>query len=249
VATDLNNPRGLTFGPDGTLYVAEAGLGAGNGSDGFGVGIGLTGSITAILNPASLAPTASRVVTGLASVGDEDFGFPEVLGPDGISFQGEGLYIIMPESTQGLALQPADLGADQFGQLLKVTLSGGQFQAVADVGNFNYDWTDTNKNASFAPPGQFPDANPYGVLALLGRQYVVDAGANTLNEVDSNSSTQILAYFPNPPVNDAVPTCVAQGSDGSLYVGTLGSFVPGQAKVYRVNPNMPGIQFLDDITR
>ncbi len=48
VATGLNSPRGLAFGPGGTLYVAEAGLGAGDGHGGFGVGVGFTGSITEI---------------------------------------------------------------------------------------------------------------------------------------------------------------------------------------------------------
>src|SRR3974377_73665 len=49
VVTDgLWNPRGLTFGPSGTLYVAEAGLGGGNAQTGAANGFGPSGRISAI---------------------------------------------------------------------------------------------------------------------------------------------------------------------------------------------------------
>lgn len=266
VADGLNNPRGLAFAPNGRLYVAEAGLGAGDGHGGFATGVGLTGSITEISGASSAHPHWHRIVTGLASVGDTENGFPAVLGPSGVSVHGTGgIYVTIGQSILGVETGNPNMPAaarTQFGRLLKVTPSG-QWRAVSDVGDFDYLWTEANKDAAWAPTNQFPDANPYGVLALGGRQFVVDAAANTLVEVRPTAAKRIIAYFPNPvlplpngttvPVSDAVPTCVAQGPDGDLYVGTLAfganfarfgtnappnwSSLPPQSKVYRVSPN------------
>lgn len=266
VATGLNNPRGLSFAPNGKLYVAEAGVGAGDGHGGFGLGVGLTGAISEISGIGSPQVAVRRVATGLVSHGGNEHGFPEVVGPDGVSLQGVGgIYVIMCLSTPAVSAGNPDLSAAakaQFGRLLKVT-PGGQWKAVADVGSYNYAWTMANKDAPWAPP-EFPDSNPYGVLAVAGRQFVIDAGANTINEVSANGTIRIVAYVPNPlfpppaggppvvPIADAVPTCVAMGADGYLYVGTLAfganfarhnpnapalwKNLPRQSKIYRVSP-------------
>ena len=91
------------------------------------------------------------------------------------------------------------------------------------------------------PDGNAADSNPYGLLALPGRQVFTDAGGNSLNAVAANGSISNLAIFPNRtlpagPTFQAVPTCVAEGPDGSLYVGQLtgGPFLAGQATVFRV---------------
>lgn len=272
IAGGLNSPRGLAFGPDGTLYVAEAGLGGGDGHGGVGVGIGFNGAITEIRGANSAQPTARRIVTGLVSAGDTEGGAPEAIGPDGLAVHGNGgIYVTIGLSAAALMADDPNLppvAAAQLGHLLKVTPSG-QWKAVADVGDFDYQWTLANKDAPWAPAGQFPDANPYGLLALPDRQYVIDAAANTLDEVRADGSIRIIAYFPNPlfpppgggplvvPISDAVPTCVAQGPDGFLYVGTLAfaanfarfdpnsppqwHTLPPQSKVYRVNPSASNI--------
>jgi sugar lactone lactonase YvrE len=55
-----------------------------------------------------------------------------------------------------------------------------------------------------------------------------------------NGTVRILAYFANNITSDSTPTCVAQGPDGALYIGTLSlvdSLVFGpSAIVYRVDP-------------
>lgn len=223
IAGGLHNPRGLTFGPGGRLYVAEAGTGTG----GAVPHVGHDGAILEITDPAGASPSLRTVVSGLLSLGSPE---GDVLGVDGISAHGNGgIYAIMGES-------PDASGQAGAGALWKVT-TGGSAKMVANVGATDYAWTAAHAGLV---PGQFPDANPYGILALPDRQYVADAGSNTLDSVLADGTVQVLAFFPNDPISDATPTCVAQGPDGALYVGTLdlvASAVLGpSAKVYRIDP-------------
>ena len=221
VVSGLHSPRGLAFGPGDILYVAEAGDES------------HSGSIIQVLNATSQNAKARTIVDTLSTIGDEG----EFLGASGISVLGRGtnsgLYAIM-------ALSPEITGNNAFGNLFRVDSHGG-IQNIANVGSYDFQWTADHSGLW----EEFPDTNPYGVLAVPGHIYVVDAGANTLNEVLADGSVRVLAYFPNEIIRDAIPTCVTQGPDDALYIGTLAlvdTFVFGpSAKVYRVDPSQANL--------
>src|SRR6266536_2414984 len=220
VVGGLHSPRGLEFGPGGQLFVAQTGDDTVNGS------------IIEILSPMAVRPRVRTIASGLAVTGDPEEG--EFLGISGISVFGNGvnfgLYGIM-------AVDPQQTGDEAFGNLLRVN-NHNQVETLVNVGSFDYEWTAEHIDLA---PNDFPDANPYGVLVLPGHLYVVDAGANTLDEVMPDGSIIILAYFPLNELADATPTCACQGPDGFLYIGTLalvdGLFLVPQAKVYRRDPS------------
>jgi hypothetical protein len=254
VVTGLDNPRGLALDGQGSLYVAEAGQWQGTmGVNGpTGEGATSTGRVTKWSHALS-TPTKAWSNT-FASLYDSEHG-PEVLGPGGVAATGNGCwkqahgrrngcqaYVILNESNAGIK---AATGMDvpQIGHLYRFD-AAGTARSVSDVGDQQYAWTDANK-AVF--PSDFPDSNPYGVLVTSDRRvFVADAGANTISEVLRDGTTRVIAYIPNetaPPFRDSTPTCIAQGPDGALYVGTL-DFIsnlvvngPGQSHVYRVDPN------------
>ena len=241
VVSGLDNPRDLAFGPGGRLYVAEAGHGgpdcvAGGGEGGGNTCIGFTSQISQINVSAG---TFRPVVTGIVSITDET-GFGAT-GVDGISLLGNGdLYGIITGSADSipndLPLPAATLAKAkaQLGRLIKANPSG-HWKSVADVGDTDFAWSADHADLV---PGQFPDANPYGVLALPGVQWVVDAGSNTIDRVSPNGSVQVAAFIPNPPASDAVPTCIDRGPDGALYIGELtgGGNGPGASIVWRYAP-------------
>jgi hypothetical protein len=239
VATGFDNPRGLAIGEDGQLYVAEAGKGGPKcipGGPGGDICPGLTGAISVIWPNGE----HSRIVSGLASISGRD-GFAAT-GPDGLSRTGDTLYSVITSCPQQVAQVPPgvfpepllDAVSKQVGQVVKVE-EHGRYDLVGAVGKTDWNFTLTHMN--LVPPMQWPDCNPYAILADSRGQWVIDAATNTLDRV-TDGRVSVVKFIPNPPKTDAVPTCVAKGRDGALYIGELtgGGNPPGSSVVWRFDP-------------
>jgi hypothetical protein len=239
IAQGLNNPRNMTWGPNGEMLISESGTGGGTcfGTSTAQMCMGLTGSVAAMKNA-----KLTTVVSGLLSMEAQDQGmaYPKkvVMGLAGIDYYHGTLYGIMDASSSGTMppSMPSDMAVadyNQLGRLLVLKGHGPMFPIVADPGDYDWAWTYHNINLA---PTNFPDSNPYALLVDPGVTYTINASSNTLDAVYPDGTVKFLAFIPNAPVGDGVPDCVAQ-KGGNLYIGqlTAGGNAAGSANVYRYN--------------
>jgi hypothetical protein len=218
VVDHLDNPRGLFVDSTGTLWVAEAGR-AGKDCLKFRrtavVCWGRTGQILRI--------THGRVHTfasGLSSLSFFRFG---TLGADDVSVAPNGSVftaVISDEELLSPRVKRRALGG-QVGKLLRFRALGGRPHVQANVSKL-----------------RGPFSHPYGVLALRGRELVTDSEQNTLIEVRGHRARVIFHFPPGDKGADSVPTWLAHGPDGAVYIGELSGIDagPGQARIWRMIP-------------
>jgi hypothetical protein len=259
VQSGLNAPRHLVLTRAG-LVVTEAGTGGpvgtsncatGPSTEGAGTSqycTGPTGDIFTISSPGRTIPVLSE----LPSVNEE--AIQEVTGPSAIAY-GHGQeavtiddFLVNKDGSNSLLPKPF---ASAFGTLRLI--SGGKTKVV-DIAAFAAAHPQSAYSLGTIP-GETPyDSDPYDVLAYRGGWVVADAGANDLLYVSATGRITMLARFPavaeqlpagvlgNPtPITvkaQAVPTSVAIGPDGALYVSLLRGVPsdPGTAYIYRVVP-------------
>jgi hypothetical protein len=267
----LNAPRHLVLTRAG-LVVTEGGTGGPVGTSNCATGpstegagttqfcTGPTGAIVALSSRGQVIPVLSE----LPSVIEENI--QEVTGPSAIAY-GHGQeavtiddFLVTKDGSNNLLPKPF---ASAFGTLL--LLSHGQARVV-NIAAFAAAHPQPASSLGTIPGETAYDSDPYDVVAYRGGWVVADAGANDLLYVSVTGHISMLARFPavaeqlpagvlgNPaPITveaQAVPSSVAVGPDGALYVGLLRGVPsdPGTAYIYRVVPGQQPVIWARGLT-
>ncbi|MGK2928757.1 MAG: ScyD/ScyE family protein [Acidimicrobiales bacterium] len=243
VAMGLDTPYKLTFGPDGALYVAEAGT-AGDeecieredpeSGEIVEACYGATGGVTRIDLESG---EQEQVVTGLPSIGGDG----EAGGPSDVAFSPEGvLHVIIG---LGGDLEFRDHFSDpRIGTIVKVDDEVGT-EIVSDLAQFEADNDPDQVYNQDLPEGMPPlsevDSNPFGLTFDGDDILAVDAGGNTVLRITPDGTTTVEQLLPlgqaeAPPFlglppgtmipHQPVPTAIDVDAEGTPLVGQLTGF-------------------------
>lgn len=225
-ATGFNNPRGLTFGPDGALYVAEGGPGGANST------VGQCQQVPSPVGPYTGAATGGRIskVTATGGRVTVTTAFPSsqtspnqgnlVSGVADIKFIGSTLYAITAGSgcSHGVA--------NTVNGVYRVA-SNGSVSLVANLSAFQM----SHPVAHPEFDDYEPDGTWYSMVAVNGSLYAVEPNHGELDRITISGSITRVADI-SATQGHIVPTAVAYHA-GAFFVGNLNTFpiVPGSSKI------------------
>ena len=224
-ATGFSNPRGLRLGPDGNLYVAEAGLGGTENhsaecpelvpTDGPYFGSPTGGRLSRVSPEGARTTVTDQLPTFKSNFGD-------VFGVQDVAFIGNTMYVAfyggcghgVPSLPTGIARVNAD----------------GTYTLIADLQSWRV-------NHPVAHPATY-DNDPGGVwnniIAARNDLYVVDANHGEIVKVTTDGVISRVVDI-SAEYGHIVPTALAY--HGNVYMGNLGRFpiVDGSSNIYKIS--------------
>ncbi|MEO8043761.1 MAG: ScyD/ScyE family protein [Spartobacteria bacterium] len=225
-ATGLEFPRGLKFGPDGDLYVAEAGAGGSTSTDGMCDQVippvgpytgGFTGRVSKVTSDGTVTTVADNLPSQQNVLGD-------VSGPADVGFIGRTLYVL-----DNAGCSHGDTHNDA--AILRIA-HDGSFSAICNLSVFQQSHPVANPNpADFEPDGEW-----YSMVVVGQTFYALEPNHGELDSVQLDGRIKRVIDI-SASQGHVVPSALA--FDGrNFYEGNLGLFpiTQGSQTITKITP-------------